>query len=103
MPERLNARLREHDIVQRSHPRLEGPQFPVLLPEFLQLIFQVELASQLEKQTVIPLLGREVLADRCEVEGGDGNAFLPEASGGAVHEGGLAHLAAGEDVTELAV
>src|SRR5262249_49511474 len=74
----------------------------MFLPECLQLIFQLQLAPQLEEQAVVPLFGREVLTDRRQIKGSDSDSFFTKASGGAVHEGGLAHLARGEDVAKLA-
>src|SRR5438445_486454 len=54
------------------------------------------------EQALIPLFDRQVLADAREIEYRDGCPRVAEARGGADHERGLAHLAGGQDVAELA-
>src|SRR5262249_10830076 len=66
------------------------------------LVFEPQLLAEAAEQAVVPLLGREVLADGGEIEHGDAGAAVAEALGRADHEGRLAHLAGGEDVAELA-
>src|SRR5262245_23752143 len=53
------------------------------------------------EEAAIPLLESELLAQRGEIDHSHRHALSAETSGRVGHEGGLAHLAAGEHVAEL--
>src|SRR5713226_5931527 len=72
-------------------------------PELLQLVLEVDLLADVAEEAVIPLLDGEVLTESGEIEDDHRDIFPPETGSGVDHEGGLAHLAAGEHVAELAV
>src|SRR5262249_18502965 len=75
---------------------------PEVVQLVLRLIAAVQLETELAKQAAIPLARGEVLPDGSEIEDGGGDAGLLKASGGADHEGALAHLSGGEDIAVLA-
>jgi hypothetical protein len=92
--------LLQHDLAHGARPTLQGREPLVVTPEVFQLVFEVELLADAAEQAVVPLLGREVLADGRQVEDGDGRARLAQARGRAHHQGRLAHLPRGEHVAE---
>jgi hypothetical protein len=61
------------------------------------------LTPDADEQSVIPLLGRKVLADGRQIEDGYADAVFSQARGGADHQAGFAHLARGERIAELAL
>src|SRR5207253_2338380 len=71
----------------------------------LQIVFQgaarVQLVAEEAEQAAVPLFGGEVLADAGEVEDGDGYPFVTETGRRVDHQRALAHLAGGQQVTEL--
>ena len=82
--------------------RCSGASRSLACQKVLQLVLEPELPAQVAEQSVVPLLGGEVLADGGEVEDGDIEPSAAEPLGGADHQRGLAHLSGGEDVAELA-
>jgi hypothetical protein len=74
----------------------------VIEPRVLQIIFEVQPPAARLEEPKISLLRRRVLAHRQEVERHHVRVLLAKPHCRAVHEGGLAHLAGGEDVAELA-
>src|SRR5262245_3946743 len=75
----------------------------MLAPELQELVFQIELLTQLCEQTAVPLLRAHVLADGRQIEHRHAYAILAQPRGGAHHQGRFAHLTRGEHVTELAL
>src|SRR5262245_31439725 len=72
-------------------------------PELFDLVFELELLSDPAEQSVVPLLGGEVLADGRQIEDGDADAGFTQACGGTDHQAGFANLARGEHIAELAL
>lgn len=72
-------------------------------PELFDLVFELEPLPDPAEQTVVPLLGGEVLPRGRQIEDGDADAVFTQARGGADHQAGFAHLARSEHVAELAL
>ena len=95
--------LGEEDMVDGGNPALERSPARVGAPVIEELVFEVQLLAQAPDQSVVPLFGCEVLADRREVEDRDLKALVSQANDGPDHERGFAHLPGREDIAELAL
>ena len=93
----------EEDLVDGGNPALKRSPARVGAPVIEELFFEVQLLAQATDQSVVPLFGREVLADRREVEYRDLKALVSQANNGPDHERGFAHLPGREDIAELAL
>jgi hypothetical protein len=65
---------------------------PVVPPESLQFLVEIEADAQFFEQALVPLLSGEVLAHGAQIEDRDTAALLAEAGGSADHEGALPGL-----------
>ena len=59
----------------------------LILPEILEFILEIKLATKALYQPVIPLIRRDVLADGCQVNYRDGGSAFTQSAGGAYHQG----------------
>ncbi len=78
---------REYDLLDRHEPTLQRPQFLVLVPEFEQLILQIQLLAQARNQPVVPLINGQILSNGGKVKHRHSNSVLTQPLHGAHHEG----------------
>ena len=77
--------FRERNGLDGAEPALNGAQFLVLHPVDVQFVFDVQLPSNAQKQSIIPLFGTEVLSDGGAIENGDLNALFAKIASGSHH------------------
>lgn len=71
-------------------------------PELGQLVLKVELLRKNLQEPAVPLVWGKLLADESQVQQGHPQAFCSQASRGPNHQGALARLTGGQDITEVA-
>ena len=91
----------QHYFPDRTSKALQRRDAEVGQPEIFKLIVQVELPGDVAQKTVVPLLGRQVLADGSQVENGDRRVLLAQPIGSMDHQRRLAHLPRSQDVAKL--
>src|SRR5438132_287948 len=72
-------------------------------PEVYQIVKEADLLAYAAQHPIVPLLDGQAAAILSEIQNRHRVAVFAEADGGPGHQGGLAHLAGIEDITELAL
>ena len=77
--------FRERNGLEGAEPTLNGAQFLVLHPVAVQFVLNVQLPSDAQKQSVVPLFGAEISSDGSAIENRDLNAFFAKIASGSHH------------------
>src|SRR5450755_736385 len=94
---------RQDRIGEHAHEAMHGAELRETPPAVFDFVFEMELLACAFDESVVPLLGCEILTETGEVEHGHARAVFAQAGSGADHERGFTHLAGGEDVADFTV